>query len=58
MTNSLRKDFLKELTHLREVSLIGIKKPEQVRQYMTVKFFDFSDGLDNRICDLLNTRLN
>ncbi|CDW79781.1 UNKNOWN [Stylonychia lemnae] len=59
LTNILRKDYLKEVNHLREISeqLVRGRLTQKGKDYLNVHFFSFTEGLDAKVCDVLNLRL-
>eukprot|EP00347_Sterkiella_histriomuscorum_P000998 403373728 len=59
LTNILRKDYLKEVNHLRELSEMQIrgKLLMKGRDFLNVRYFSFMDGMDEKVCDVLNIKL-
>lgn len=50
---------MKEINHLREtveMQLLG-RLYERGKDYMEIHFFSFEDGMDPKVCDVLNEKL-
>lgn len=59
LTNILRKDYLKEVNHLRELNEMQIRGKLMMKgkDFLNVRYFSFMDGMDQRVCDVLNIKL-
>ena len=59
LINTLRKDFLQESHHLREVNELQLRGRlrGQVQDYLNVQLFSFLDGMDPKVVNVLNIKL-